>query len=109
MKNKLWTGYKQLHMETSGSLGTIPKRPRRKRIYLYLLDDDYNTMEYVMKSLMVILPMCNSLRAEQLAMITHNNGECLIHTSLNSTIYVMYAQLQKLGLNVDVRYNKTKY
>ena len=69
-------------METSGSSGAIPKQLRRKRVYLYLLDDDYNTMEYVMKSLMVSLPMCNSLRAEQLAMITHNNGECLIHSSI---------------------------
>tara|TARA_R110000851_G_scaffold333065_1_gene510961 strand:+ start:460 stop:750 length:291 start_codon:yes stop_codon:yes gene_type:complete len=96
-------------METSGSFGAIPKQLRRKRIYLYLLDDDYNTMEYVMKSLMVSLPLCNSLRAEQLAMITHNNGECLIHSSLTSSIYVMYASLQKLGLKVDIRYNKTKY
>jgi len=93
-------------METSGSLGVTP---RRKRIYLYLLDDDYNTMEYVIKSLMIFLPMCNSLRAEQLASIAHNNGECLVHSSLTSTIYVMYAQLQKLGLSVDIRYNKTKY
>ena len=83
-------------METSGSLGVTP---RRKRIYLYLLDDDYNTMEYVIKS----------LRAEQLATIAHNNGQCLIHTSLNSTIYIMYAQLQKLGLSVDIRYKKTAY
>jgi len=93
-------------METSGSLGVTP---RRKRIYLYLLDDDYNTMEYVIKSLMIMLPMCNSIRAEQLATIAHNNGQCLIHTSLNSTIYIMYAQLQKLGLSVDIRYKKTAY
>tara|TARA_R100001594_G_scaffold57490_1_gene91419 strand:+ start:3961 stop:4248 length:288 start_codon:yes stop_codon:yes gene_type:complete len=95
-------------METSGSSGVAPKRQRRKRVYLYLLDDDYNSMEYVIKSLIVVLPMCNSLRAEQLALITHNNKECLIHSSLNSTIYIMYAQLQKLGLKVDIRYNKTK-
>jgi len=96
-------------METSKSSGNTQKRSRRKRIYLYLLNDDYNAMQYVVKSLMMILPMCNSLRAEQLATITHNNEECLIHTSLNSTIYIMYAQLQKLGLRVDIRYNKTTY
>ena len=96
-------------MEISGSSGHIEKRPRRKRIYLYLLNDDYNAIEYVIKSLMVILPMCNSLRAEQLAIIAHGSGECLIHSSLNSSIYIMYAQLQKLGLSVDVRYNKPKY
>jgi len=93
-------------METSGSFGATP---RRKRIYLYLLDDEYNTMAYVIKSLMIMLPMCNSLRAEQLATIAHNNGQCLIHTSLNSTIYIMYAQLQKLGLSVDIRYKKSSY
>ena len=96
-------------METSKSSGNTQKRPRRKRIYLYLLNDDYNAMQYVIKSLMVVLPMCNSLRAEQLAIIAHNNKECLVHTSLTPAIYVMYAQLQKLGLQVDIRYNKTNY
>ena len=85
------------------------EKQRRKRIYLYLLNDDHNTYAYVIKSLMIVLPTCNSLRAEQLAMISHNNGECLIHNSLNNNIYIMYAHLQKLGLKVDIRYNKTNY
>jgi len=96
-------------METSKSSGNTKRRPPRKRIYLYLLNDNHNSVEYVIKSLMTVLPLCNSLRAEQMSLITHNNGECLIHHSLNSAIYVMYAQLQKLGLSVDVRHSKTKY
>jgi len=96
-------------METSKSSGNTKRRPPRKRIYLYLLNDKHNSVEYVIKTLMAILPQCNSLRAEQLALITHNNGECLIHNSLNSSIYVMYAQLQKLGLSVDIRHSETKY
>jgi len=96
-------------MEISKSSGSLSPRKKRKRVYLYLLNDDYNAMEYVIKCLMTTLPMCNSLRAEQLAMIAHNNKECLIHSSLSPTIYVIYAQLQKLGIEVDIRYSKTKY
>ena len=96
-------------METSKSSGNTKRRPPRKRIYLYLLNDNHNSVEYVIKSLMTVLPVCNSLRAEQLALITHNNGECLLRDSLNSSIYIMYASLQKLGLSVDVRHSKTKY
>ena len=96
-------------METSKSSGNTKRKPPRKRIYLYLLNDNHNSTEYVIRTLMAVLPSCNSLRAEQLALITHNNGECLIYDSLNSSIYIMYAQLQKLGLSVDVRLSETKY
>jgi len=96
-------------MEILKSSGSLSQKTRRKRVYLYLLNDNYNAMEYVMRCLMTTLPQCNSLRAEQLAMIAHNTGECLIYSSLTPTIYVMYAQLQKLGLEVDVRYTRTKY
>ena len=96
-------------METSKSSGNTKRRPPRKRIYLYLLNDDHNSIEYVIRTLMAVLPLCNSLRAEQLALITNNNGECLLRDSLNSSIYIMYAQLQKLGLSADIRHSKTKY
>ena len=72
-------------------------------------NDEYNEMSYVMHCLQSTLPLCNSLRAEQLVTIVHNTGECLIYSSLNPAIYVMYAQLQKLGLQADIRYSKTKY
>ena len=96
-------------MEILKSSGSLSPAKKRKRVYLYLLNDEYNEMSYVMHCLQSTLPLCNSLRAEQLVTIVHNTGECLIYSSLNPAIYVMYAQLQKLGLQADIRYSKTKY
>ena len=89
-------------METSGSFG-VTRRKRRKRLHLYLIDDDYNTFDNVIYSLQQVLPMCNALTAEQLAMIVHNVGEAQLYSGFGNDVYIKYAQLQKLGLNVDIR------
>ena len=89
-------------METSGSFGTI-RRKRRKRLYLYLIDDDYNTFENVIYALQNVLPECNVLLAEQFASIVHNAGEAQLYSGFGNDVYIKYAQLQKLGLNVDIR------
>ena len=89
-------------METSGSFGTT-RRKRRKRLHLYLIDDDYNTFDNVIYSLQNVLPMCNALTAEQMAMIVHNVGQVEIYSGFGNDVYIKYAQLQKLGLNVDIK------
>jgi len=89
-------------METSGSFGTT-RRKRRTRLHLYLIDDDYNTFDNVIYSLQNVLPMCNALTAEQLAMIVHNVGQVEIYSGFGNDVYIKYAQLQKLGLNVDIK------
>ena len=89
-------------METSGSSGTT-RRKRRTRLYLYLIDDDYNTFDNVIYSLQQVLPMCNALTAEQMAMIVHNVGQVEIYSGFGNDVYIKYAQLQKLGLNVDIK------
>ena len=95
-------------MGTLKSSGNIRKR-RRKRMTLHLLDDDENSFEYVIDSLKLFLPMCNSLQAEQIAMITHNAGECSIYSGFAPEIYLLYAAFQKSGLHVQIReYNKNK-
>ena len=95
-------------METSKSSGNIKKR-RRKRLKLYLLNDNSNTFEYVMETLKTFIPMCNSLRAEQIAMIVHNAGECCIYSGFGPEIYILYAHFQKAGLNTQIReYNKKR-
>jgi len=94
-------------METSKSSGNI-KRRRRKRMHLYLLNDDINSFEYVIESLRSFVPLCNSLRAEQIAMIVHNAGECQIYTGFAPEIYLMYAAFQKAGLEVQIREYKQK-
>ena len=89
-------------METSKSSGST-KRRRRKRMNLYLKNDDKNSFDYVMQSLMSFLPMCNILRAEQIAMIVHNTGECSIYSGFAPEIYMIYTAFQKSGLDVEIR------
>ncbi len=89
-------------METSGSFGTT-RRKRRKRLHLYLIDDDHNTFEQVIYALQHVLPTCNALTAEQFAMIVHNVGEVELYSGFGNDVYIKYAQLQKLGLTVDIK------
>ena len=94
-------------MGISKSNGNIKKRrQKRQRMSLYLLNDDINSFEYVMHSLMTLLPMCNSLRAEQIARLVHESGECHIHTGFPPEIYILYAQIQKAGLQVKLKLDK---
>ena len=89
-------------MEISKSSGSTRRR-RRKRMNLYLKNDDKNSFDYVMQSLMSFLPMCNILRAEQIAMIVHNTGECSIYSGFAPEIYLIYTAFQKSGLDVEIR------
>ena len=75
--------------------------------FFYLLNDDTNSFEYVITSLTTFLPMCNVLRAEQIAMIIHNSGECNVYSGFAPEIYILYTHFQKAGLNAQIReYNK---
>ena len=95
-------------MEISKLFGKSPRR-RRKRMYLYLMDDSINSFDNVIEILCAFLPMCNSLRAEQIAMIVHNTGECSIYSGFAPEIYMLYAVFQKHGLTVQIReFNKNK-
>jgi len=89
-------------METSGSFGST-RRKRRKRLHLYLIDDDFNSFDNVMYALQSVLPECNALLAAQMATITHNAGQAELYSGFGNEVYIKYAQLQKLGLNVDIR------
>ena len=94
-------------MGISKSNGNIKKRrQKRQRMSLYLLNDDINSFEYVMHSLMTLLPMCNSLRAEQIARLVHDSGECKIYSGFAPNIYIMYAQLTKSGLSAKLKLDK---
>ena len=89
-------------METSKLFGKSPKR-RRKRMQLYLLNDDYNSFDHVIQSLTTLLPICNILRAEQMAVTVDSAGECSIYSGFAPEIYLLYAHFQKLGLSVQIR------
>ena len=73
------------------------------------MDDNKNSFENVMQILQSFLPMCNSLRAEQIAMITHNTGECSIYSGFAPEIYMIYTAFSKAGLTVQIReYNQKR-
>ena len=95
-------------MEISKLSGKLRRR-RRKRMQLYLLNDDRNSFQYVIKALTSMLPLCNSLQAEQIAGLVHESGECEIYSGFPPEIYLLYASFQKSGLKVQIRrYNKNK-
>ena len=73
---------------------------------LYLMNDNVNSFDYVIHVLSSMLPMCNSLRAEQIARLVHDSGECHIHTGYPPSIYILYAQLQKTGLSIKLKLDK---
>ena len=89
-------------METSKLFGKSPRR-RRKRMHLVLLNDEDNSFEYVIQALTTLLPICNILRAEQIAVSVDTAGECNIFSGFAPEIYVLYAHFQKLGLRVQIR------
>tara|TARA_R100000541_G_scaffold41311_3_gene48765 strand:- start:24584 stop:24874 length:291 start_codon:yes stop_codon:yes gene_type:complete len=94
-------------MEISELFGNIPRR-RRKRMELYLINDEVNSFKYATEALKSLLPMCNSLRAHQIVLLTDGKGECQIYSGFAPEIYILYANFQKLGFEVQIRQYKTK-
>ena len=69
------------------------------------MNDNFNTVEYVMKVLQSILGH-NVYQAEQCAMITHNAGQCLVHSAFAKEAYLLFDMLQKHGLTVKLTQKK---
>ena len=75
---------------------------------LYLMNDNENSFDFVIHMLQQTLPMCNSLRAEQIAQLVHKSGECHIHSGFPPEIYMIFARLQKAGLTVNLKLDKNE-
>jgi len=78
-------------------------RKRRKRISLYLYNDDFNSFDIVVLALTRHLPKCNSLRAEQLAILANNNGKVKMCSGFSPEIYQIQANLIKCGLIIETK------
>ena len=76
-------------------------RKRRKRITLYLYNDEFNSFEYVSKVLSKFVPECNIIRGEQLAVIAHNKGYTKICSGFSPEIYQIQANLIRHNLLVE--------
>ena len=70
------------------------------------MNDDINSFDNVIHILTKFVPMCNALRAEQIAILVHESGKCHIYTGFAPEIYILYAQLQKQGLTVQLKLDK---
>jgi ATP-dependent Clp protease adapter protein ClpS len=79
------------------------KKRRRKKVELVLNNDDYNSFENVIVSLRNYLPKCSVIRAEQIAQIVHNNGQCTIYSGFSPDVFIIQSQLVKQGLIVRAK------
>lgn len=84
------------------TLKSNTRSKRRRKFKIYLLDDEFNSFEHVIAVLTTLLPGCNSIRAESIAMITHNVGQCHIYSGFAPEAFVLYANLKKSGLTVSL-------
>jgi len=68
---------------------------------LILYNDDINTFEHVIKSLVEICGH-DSVQAEQCAIIVHFKGSCEVKTGLSEVLNAMSRSLNLKGLNSKV-------
>jgi len=75
---------------------------KRNGYILVLLNDDVNTFEHVIKSLVEICGH-DPVQAEQCAVITHFRGSCEVKTGSFSQLTNMKRNLGKRDLNSSVK------
>ena len=61
------------------------------------------SIQTVCLSLRNYLPNCNIIRAEQLAMLAHNNGKVQITSGFAPEIYQIQANLIRSGLIIETK------
>ena len=69
---------------------------------LVLINDDYNSFDYVIDCLTAICDH-NSIQAEQCALITHYKGSCVIMLGDNIDLLHIKDDLTLYGLNIEIR------
>jgi ATP-dependent Clp protease adaptor protein ClpS len=68
---------------------------------LILFNDDFNTFEFVIKSLMDVCGH-EAEQAEQCALIAHYKGKCAVNSGTWKELKVQHDQLTFLGLTVSI-------
>ena len=69
---------------------------------LFLLNDNYNSFDYVVDCLTAICDH-DSIQAEQCALLTHYKGYCEILLGDNDNLFPVQEDLALYGLNVEIR------
>ncbi len=68
---------------------------------LILHNDDYNTFEHVIETLMLYCGF-SELRAEQCAWITHLKGKCMLKEGHLKKLQALAFELSEEGLTVEI-------
>lgn len=74
----------------------------RDNVTLVLINDDVNTFDHVIKSLVEVCGH-DTVQAEQCAIITHFNGSCEVKSGASSIINSMYVGLLDRNLNSEIK------
>jgi len=69
---------------------------------LVLLNDSVNSFDNVILCLVTVLDYTNQ-QAEQVALIVHNKGRCIIKTGLFNELEPIYNQLSLYGLTLEIQ------
>jgi ATP-dependent Clp protease adapter protein ClpS len=84
---------------------TKAKGKKNRRCVLIMHNDSVNSFEHVIKTLSSTLPMCNTLRATQLAHLVHENGSCAVYHGRQRESLMIYGMLSKSGLKITLQVN----
>jgi len=74
----------------------------RDSVTLVLINDDDNTFEHVIRSLVEVCGH-DTVQAEQCAVITHFNGRCEVKRGSSKIINGMYVGLIDRNLNSEIK------
>ena len=80
---------------------STPKASKSKVKSLCLINDDYNSFDYVVDCLTAICDH-NSIQAEQCALLTHYKGSYEIKLGDNDDLLALQEDLSLYGLNVEI-------
>jgi len=88
-------------MKNSPKYTTSSQSAKVSERSLYLINDNYNTLEHVINCLVTICEH-SELQAEQCAIITHYNGRCEIAFGKSRDLIALYEDLSLYGLDVEI-------
>ena len=81
--------------------------PKKAKYELHLINDDYNTYEFVCHVLESVL-MISSMQAGQVASLAHERGHCKILSGTESRLHEMAIYFKEQGLNVEIKVVNSK-
>jgi ATP-dependent Clp protease adaptor protein ClpS len=88
--------------ETENEISTTTVEDILMEKKLVLLNDHVNSFDHVILCLVTVLDY-TAEQAEQVALIVHNKGRCIIKTGLFNELEPIYNQLSLYGLTLEIQ------